>query len=578
MRKIGELILLLMFMLPTILLAQDDITVTVSANERTVKRGDRFALSIEIKGSNFRNVTRPTLPGIPGVVLQSAQPSTSTNYSFVNGVASRTYTFTYVYQADRVGSITIPTFSVTVDGRDYLTNSFTMTAIDRDANEPVESAEIYIRMEVSTRRPVVGEQILAELVLYFKPTLEILQYQVSNSWRTDGFWKESLDDGTAPVAENIVIRGERYRRAILSRHALFPNRSGDMSIGEQPVTVTVRTAGRYQDPFNVFFGNQRAVDLSTDAIPLRVASLPEPERGVSINAVGDFKITRRISNPNVSVGEAIELITEISGAGNLALLTKPEYTLPEGFETYQPSEDLKLMPTSTSLHGTRTFRDIMIARRSGTYTLPTAELAVYNPRTDSYVVTTLGAVTITVNRDANTPLSYTSDTRFTMVPILASTSWITRHPFSAWRAWWFWLGILLPVLLMIAGYVDKKKRDRLSSDYGYFRKTKAKERAMAKLAGITPTTDVKDNYAALYSALSGYISDKLGLPEAGLSDQQLLDALTEAGVSAQAVNDAKRLFETCTTIRFAPVGSRKDIAREQQIVLQLIDTITEVIP
>lgn len=578
MPKIGDLILLLLLFLPAVSVAQDDITVTATTNERTVRKGDRFALSIEIKGSQFRNVTRPTLPGIPGLALQSAQPSTSTNYSFVNGVASRTYTFTFVYQADRAGAITIPSFAVTVDGREYLTNSFTLTVQDRDANEPEESAEIYIRMEVSERRPVVGEQILAELVLYFKPTLEILQFQIANSWRTDGFWKESLDDGTTPVAENIVIRGERYRKAVLAKNVLFPNRSGELVIGEQPVTVTVRTAGRYADPFNVFFGNQRAVDLSTDAIAMRVSPLPEPQSGTSINAVGDFKITRRISNPTVSVGEAIEVVTEISGSGNLALLTKPEYVLPDGFETYQPSEDLKLTPTATSLSGTRTFRDVIIARRGGTYTLPTAEIAVYNPRSNSYQTTTLGAVTITVNRDANAPLSYTADTRFTMVPILAATPWTIRSGFSAWRQWWFWLGILLPVALMFWGWRDRAYRHKLNSDYGYFRKTKAKERAMAKLTAITPEQDVKDTYAALYSALSGFICDTYGLPEAGLSDQQLLDAMAKAGVGAQAVSDAKRLFETCTTIRFAPVASRKDVAREQQLVLHLIQAISEGTP
>jgi hypothetical protein len=54
--------------------------------------------------------------------------------------------------------------------------------------------------------------------------------------------------------------------------------------------------------------------------------------------------------------------------------------------------------------------------------------------------------------------------------------------------------------------------------------------------------------------------------------------MTQAGVNAQAVGDAKRLFETCTTIRFAPVASRKDVAREQQVVMHLIQTLSEVAP
>ncbi len=577
MRKIGKLIALLMMVLPVMGSAQDDITITASTNERSVKRGDRFALSIEIKGSNFRNVTRPTLPGIPGVVLQSAQPSTSTNYSFVNGVASRSYTFTYTYQADRVGSVTIPTFSVSVDGRDYLTNSFSITVTERDAADAATSPELYVRMELSKTRPVVGEQILAELVLYYKPTIDITQFVVANSWRTDGYWKESLGDGSPPVAEQVVLRGERYRRAVLAKHALFPNRSGELTIGEQPVTLTVRTAGRYQDPFNVFFGNQRTVDLTTDATPLRIRSLPEPETGTSINAVGDFQITRRVSNPVVSVGEAIELITEISGTGNLALIAKPQFQLPEGFETYQPSEDLKLAPTANALTGTRTFRDVIIARRGGSYTLPAAEIAVFNPDRNRYQVTNLASISITVNRDVNTSLSYSSDNPFSMVPILVATPWIQRSSFSALRAWWFWVLLILPFVAVAVAHRDKQNRDKLTNDYGFFRKTKAKERAVSKLAGITSEQDVKTTYSILYSALSGFICDKLGLPEAGLNDSQLLDAMTNAGVSAQIISETKRVFDTCSTIRFAPVASRKDIAREQQVVNHIIAQLSEVL-
>lgn len=577
MRKIGKLIALLMLLMPVMVTAQDDITVTASTNERTVKRGDRFALSIEIKGSNFRNVTRPSLPGIPGVVLQSAQPSTSTNYSFVNGVASRSYTFTYTYQADRVGSVTIPTFSISVDGRDYLTNSFSITVTDRDAADAETSSELFVRMELNKTRPVVGEQILAELVLYYKPTIDITQFVVANSWRTDGYWKESLGDGSPPVAEQIELRGERYRRAVLAKHALFPNRSGELTIGEQPVTLTVRTSGRYQDPFNVFFGNQRTVDLTTDAIPLRIRSLPEPETGTPINAVGDFQITRRVSNPVVSVGEAIELITEISGTGNLALIAKPVFQLPDGFETYQPSEDLKLTPTATALAGIRTFRDVIIARRGGSYTLPAVQIAVFNPDRNRYQTTNLASITITVNRDVNTSLSYASDNPFSMVPILVATSWIQPYSFSALRTWWFWVVLILPFVAVTLAYRDMQNRDKLNNDYGFFRKIRANERAAAKLAGITAEQDVKATYGMLYSALSGFICDKLGLPEAGLNDAQLLDALTQAGVPQPIVTETKRVFDTCNTIRFAPVASRKDIAREQQIVNQIISQLSEVL-
>lgn len=582
MRKIGERLLVwVMVLMPMLATAQDDVKVTAGVNAATISRGDRIAFSIEINGSSFRNVTRPQLPAIPGLLLQSAQPSTSTNYSFVNGVASRSYTLTYVYLADKAGSITIPSVPVTVDGAEYPTNAITLT-VREASNAEIEAAqEFFVRMELNAERPVVGQQILAELTLYFKAGVEVISYTVSNNWRTDGFWKESLNDGSTPQAETVVINGERYRKAVLSRHALFPNRSGELSVGEQVVSLTVRNASRYQDPFNVFFGNQRTVDVSTRSVPLRVRSLPEPgpETGLAINAVGDFQVVRRVGTATVGVGEAVELVTEIIGAGNLALVSKPDYDLPEGFETFQPSDDIQLTRTPTELSGVRTFRDVVIARRAGQYTIPAARVAVYDPESGRYRSISLAAITITVNRDAAATggSSYVSEQTFAMVPIAAAAAWSKARDFRILTTWWFWAGILLPLVALVIAKRRKDEKDRLDNDHGYFRKTNARARADAKLAAITDTEEVKDSYSKLYGALSGFIADKLGLPEAGWDDAELIRHL-EPYLNPDELAAIRKFFDVCTSIRFAPVQSRKDVAREQQTVLALIKRLQEVLP
>lgn len=576
MPKIGKLILLLILLVPSMVRSQDDVSVTAAVNAATVNRGERIAFSIEVKGSQFRNVNRPQLPTVQGLRLQSAQPSTSTNYSFVNGVASRSYTLTYVFLTEQAGTFTIPSVPITVDGRDYPTNSLTLTV--REGGEQVEAAqEVFVRMELNTTRPVVGQQILAELTLYFKTAIEVISFQVSNNWRTDGFWKESLNDGTTPQAESVVLNGERYRKAVLSRHALFANRSGELTVGEQGVSITVRTANRYQDPFNVFFGNQRTIDINSRAVPVRVRALPEPEEGLGINAVGDFQIVRRVSNPSVGVGEAIEVVTEVIGTGNLALISKPDYPLPDGFERYQPSDDLQLTRTPTELSGVRTFRDVLIARRAGSYTIPAVDIALYNPSTGRYRVTNLSAVTVTVNRDVATPLSLAGESAFRMVPIATATTWTIDRPFRILATWWFWAGLLLPFLALLLARRRKRERDRLLNDHLYFRKTNARSRADALLASITDTEDVKDSYAKLYAALTGFITDSLGLPEAGWEDADLLRQL-EPHLRHDEITAIRKFFEACTSIRFAPVQSRKDVARELQSVSAFIKRIGEALP
>jgi hypothetical protein len=582
MRKIGEAFLfwvLVWVALPA--QAQTDITVTASVNTATARQGDRIALSVVVSGSSFNQVNRPQLPAIAGLSLQNPQPQMSTNYRFVNGVSSRSHTLTYVYRIERGGSITIPSLTVPVDGTDYTTKPITLS-VQEAGDRPAESSEeFFVRMELSSNRPVVGQQILAELTLYFKPGIDIVSFTLSNNWRTDGFWKESLNDGATPRAEETVLNGERFRKAILSRHALFPNRSGDLTIGEQTVSLTVRNTSRFQDPFNAYFGNQRSVDVASRSIPVSVRALPEvgTDDGMPINAVGDFTVTRRVVQSVVGVGEAVELVTEVTGAGNLALISKPVYELPEGFERFQPSDEVQLTRTPTQVTGTRTFRDVLIARRAGDYAIAATAVAVFDPQTARYRRIPLAAIGITVNRDAaaGRPGAYDGERRLTLAPIAVAGRWTRADDdaFGGW--WWFGSGLLLPLLALGAAKRWKNERDRLRSDHAYYRKTHARSRAEATLATISDAEEVKASFAKLHRALSGFVADRLDLPEAGLEDATLTRHLTPY-LDADELAIIRQFLDRCASIRFAPTQSRSDLVREFTRVQSLLKRLDSALP
>src|SRR5690554_4109857 len=103
--------------------AQSDVKVTASVSETQVFQGERINFNIVVSGNNFRNVTRPQIPDeFPGFRLLSPQPSTSTSYSIVNGVASRSYSYGYTLVADTPGNYTFPAVAVDVDGNTFSTN------------------------------------------------------------------------------------------------------------------------------------------------------------------------------------------------------------------------------------------------------------------------------------------------------------------------------------------------------------------------------------------------------------------------------------------------------------------------
>ncbi|HAC16034.1 MAG TPA: hypothetical protein DCE78_08845, partial [Bacteroidetes bacterium] len=266
--------------------AQSDVDVSATVTESQVFQGERINFNIVVSGNNFRNVGRPQLTSeFPGFTLLSPQPSTSTSYSIVNGVASRSYSYVYTLSANTPGNYTLPSVVIDIDGTPFRTNPVDVTIITRSNSSSNGSSstqpDVFIKVELSDTNPVVGQQITADLVLYFRAPLEIVSYQPSSNWSTDGFWKELMSDGSNPRAESVIIGNERFRRAVLLKHVLFASRAGTLTVSEANVSVTVRNPSRYSDPFSSFFGgfgtNQRNVDLKSDPVRVTVRPLPQTD-------------------------------------------------------------------------------------------------------------------------------------------------------------------------------------------------------------------------------------------------------------------------------------------------------------
>src|SRR5690606_3605765 len=135
-----------------------------------VFQGERINFNIVVSGNNFRNVTRPQIPDeFPGFRLLSPQPSTSTSYSIVNGVASRSYSYGYTLVADTPGNYTFPAVAVDVDGNTFSTNPVSVRVVARTSSGNSGTSntqpDVFIKVELSDTTPVVGQQITADLVL-----------------------------------------------------------------------------------------------------------------------------------------------------------------------------------------------------------------------------------------------------------------------------------------------------------------------------------------------------------------------------------------------------------------------------
>lgn len=570
--KKGLLPLLLFFLggifyLPPNTIAQD-FNLEASLSENQVFIGEQFLLKIEISGSSLRNVDLPVLPEIDGIRILNATPSRGQSISIINGQTTTVTSYTYTLIAHEQGNYRIPPVRITIDGEQYSTNPLNVEVIEQrslQAEPGQRRPDIFTEIELDNEQPIVGQQLIASLIIYFKSGIEVTSFQPSAGWRTDGFWKEQLESVEQPQAESVILGDVRYRKATLMRYALFPSRSGELTLSPFELNLGIRTQPRRNDPFGSVFGglgtNQRRVTIETEEISLPIRSIDPPQNGESIGAVGQFNINRKASVTQAYVGETIELTTTVSGQGNLPLISKLDYTFPDNFEVYSPQEETNLSRRGTTISGTRTFTDRIVPRTAGNFIIPESRIAYYNPQNQSYSYETLPAINVEVIRD---PTAIVADDgrNINLQVITGLATWQRAEKNGFFSTWWVWLGFFIPLLVFVIGWHRKRLRVRLQNDTDFARAHRAwdnVEELLLKAEGIVKQTNSSEVYHLLHKALTGYVTDRTGLPGAGLSDKEICDKVNEKTNDTELNARLKKMLDKCANISYAPVEDRKDL-------------------
>lgn len=574
-KSLSSALLFLLFLSITHLASAQDVTVEATLSETNIFEGESVQFQLSISGTAINSLDRPQMPSVNGLRYLPNRTSTASNYTYTGGQPQVTQTFGYTFIAQSNGQYTFPAISVSVNGKTYQTKLISFKVLDPktiDNGQAARSPDIYLRLEPSVTNPVVGQQVIADIILYFKDGVDVSSYNAIPGWKAEGFWKEELDNPSQARSTSTIIGGVRYKRARLLQYALFPTKAGELTLSPFTITVRVRQNNRgIRDPFNFGIG-QETKELKTLPVTVNVERLPEPSNAEFIGAVGDFNIERSINPTNAFVGESVEIVTRISGSGNVPLLNKPEYEFPEALEEYNPQETSNLSRSNRLIAGSKTFTDIVIARGEGVFTIPEKRIASYNPEAKRFEYTTLPALTLNAVNDPNATVASLEDMRLDVSPVIGLVSWhpIKNNPLSSNTLVW---GLLFIPLLIVGGaYGAKKYTDRLQTDTGFARSQKAKTQALSTLDEAEKADDIKTGYHLIQKALSIFIADKLNLPEAGLSSKRLIDEAVAKNTEVPA-KSLRQLFDKCETIAFAPnvspEGLKTDIEKARSLVKEL---------
>lgn len=586
--KKGLLLTLILF--AGVLAGYSQVTFKASAPGGVVK-GEQFRLSYTINKEG-KDLRLPEMKGLE--VLFGPSTSRSFSQSTVNGktTSESSITYTYILVAPEEGKFTIEPASITIDGANYTSNSLTIDVLPPDkvsesrqsqsqseqsaassgTAPKVNADDAFIRAIVSKNGVYEQEGFTITFKLY--TTLNISDLGMIEFPEFDGFMTEEI-----PIPSNQQLKMERYKErnyytAELKKSLLFPQRSGKISIptGKLEMVFSVPSGKRV----STFFGTQEVMadvkkTLVTNPLTIDVKPLPAGKPANFSNAVGTFSFTPSVSTQETKANESITFKLEISGTGNMKLIQNPEIKLPTNFEDYDPTIKNDVQVSSNGLTGKRTIEYLVIPRYEGNYNIPPIEFSYFDLSSNSYKtvkspeynlkIAKGEAGTATTSRYVNQQnVKIEEDIRFIKT---GAPQYFYKDSFFTGSVK-FWMWYLIPLALFITYAVINRKRAKENANIALVRTKRANKVAIRRLKVAEKHLKAHDKemfYDEVLRALWGYFSDKLSIPVANLTKDNIEAELSAYGISDALIKKFMDILNTCEFARYAP--SQSDTAMDK---------------
>ena len=382
--KITYIFILLSFVTQAII-AQVAFKTTVSKNKLGVNQRFRIVFSINKQGAD--NFTPPSFKNFRVI----AGPSQAVNQSWTNGKISFSQSYTYIIQPKSIGSYTIPSATIQLNGKTLKSNAVkinVLKAVDipKNPNDPeyIANQNVHLVAEISKAKPFVGEGIYVEYKLYVSENISVRDFSVTESPQYIGFWNQDIKINNLQI-KNGIYNGENYRYIVLKKALLIPTKSGKLVIEPMKMDILIGVPTGRGD----FFGNPITRNLtkvfSSPKRNISVKELPLEDKPVNFTgAVGDFDFKITSSRSDLKANESSQIKVAVTGKGNLKLFEIPKIETPKELEIFTPEHKEKIRTTLTGLRGTITDLYTVVPQFKGKYKIPKVAFSYFSLKEKKY--------------------------------------------------------------------------------------------------------------------------------------------------------------------------------------------------
>ena len=569
-----------------------------------VAAGENFRIEFTVNAEPERNsFEAPTFEGFQLV----AGPVTSrgSNMYIVNGSMEKTeyHTYTYVLQGTAKGKYTIGSAAIAVEGKSYRTQPVTIEVVDeegsqqpqggaaasgaRSADKSIGANDLLMRLTVNKTDVFKGEPVVAALKLYKRVSL--LGSEDAKFPSFNGFWTQELDSENN-MWQRETYDGRIYETLVVREYLLYPQQTGKLRIDPAEMTVVAQIvvpgSSRGFDPF---FDQPDVMEvrrkLTTAPVEINVKELPAGAPSSFSGAVGRFTMEATPPASNFTANSAATYTVKISGTGNLPFVQAPTLSLPSSFELYDVKTTESLKNSLQGISGYRQFEYPFIARAEGEYDIPAVEFSYFDPAQLKYVTLSSRELALTIDPDASGGLSGApviggvskeevkllgQDIRF--IKLGSAGLRPVRSVFVGSAGYWSCLALLLALFAGASIYL--RKRIKEMQNVTLIRGKRANRVALQRFRAAAKYMDQNDQhgfYEEMLRALWGYMSDKLNIPVANLTKENVREELRKRHIAPETIQQFIDIIISCDEAQYSPMAS----AQMNEVYAEGVNIISE---
>lgn len=563
---------------------------------------DRIKLDAEIQGFE---------------VLYGPSVSRSSNISIINGktTQSSSTTFTYVLLAKKEGTFTLPAASVNSDGKQVKSNQPKVQILPASSkpqsqqqqqqgyggysgqqrqqqsqsnrfhtpssDERINPNDLYFSVTASKKHVYEQEAILLTYKLYSMYSVDQIAGEIP---QLDGFHTQEIELPQQRSFTMEHVNGKNYGTVVWRQYVLFPQKSGTLTIPAIDYETEIVVQEASDDIFEAFFGGgsvSRRVKkiVKAPAVQIQVDPLPEKPANFS-GAVGrGFTMTGKLSPEQVDANDATQLTLTLKGTGNMKLISAPNVEWPKDFESYDAKMNENTKLTTSGLSGTITYEYQAVPHHAGKYDIPAVEFCYFD--TDSRQYKTIktepfnlgvapgmgGSSSRQVKQEEVQDLG--NDIRYIKTaPVRFRTK--DSDLWGSFTMLCTYLGILLLFVIFLLIFRSRAKANANVVQRRGRKAGKAASKRLKSASKLMKAGDANAFYDEVMRALWGYVADKLNLPVADLTKDNVSEKLSAKGVDDASTEKFLSVLGECEFARFAPGDPASNMEH-------LYDSATEVI-